>query len=106
MPDLINPEYWSDDGDKHILWFDELCASCKASGNCPLIQVMYQHKILTASGCHVINCELYDADTTSPHYVPPDADMEAIRTVNVETIQQSVDLLNDLLGKAIADVSV
>lgn len=106
MPDLINPEYVGPGDPRHILWKDELCVSCNVSGNCPLLQVLHSHEILTASGCHVVSCKLYDPDTTSPYYVPPDADMGTIHRINVDTLQQSAELLNTILGKALDHVNV
>lgn len=100
MPDMINPELMN--GKKqHIVWKDEICASCKsAESSCPLIQVLHSHTIMTHSGVHVSNCDLYDPDEKSEYYIPPGADMEKIARANIEALHQQVDLLNDILERS------
>ena len=71
MPDLINPTF--NEGKKEtIIWIDELCISCKRSEDCPLIQLITEHRIMTHGGIHVSNCGLYDPDADSPYYVSPE----------------------------------
>jgi len=111
MPDLINPEY-NDGIKKHIVWKDELCASCLNAGNCPLLQCVYQHTILSHSGIHVANCDVYRPDLDSEYYIPPmmegetefdPATLDKIRGVNVAALQQQVDALNDMLRTVIEE---
>lgn len=102
MPDMINPEFTKKK--EHIIWKDELCASCLNTGNCPLIQCLHNHIILTHSGIHVSRCDNYAADESSDYYIPPDANMEVIMQVNVAALEQQIDLLNKTL-KGINDVS-
>lgn len=64
MPDLINPAH--NGGNKEMrLWVDELCKVCKNRENCPLIQVIHRHTILTMSGMHVCNCDLQGRPSTT-----------------------------------------
>ena len=112
MPDLVNPEF--NDGKKlHIIWKDELCASCLNVGNCPLLQAIYQNTILSHSGIHISNCDAYEPDVLSDYYIPPydpddpDAmDAERIRFVNIEAYKQQVETLNELLSKAMSSLGV
>jgi hypothetical protein len=105
MPDLINPDF--NDGKKtHVVWRDEKCASCLNVGNCPLIQIIYQHTIMTHSGIHVAHCDSYSADVNSEYYIPSDADMSEIARVNAEALQQQVDLLNDVLKEVTSGVNI
>jgi len=104
MPDLINPEH-NNGLKEHIVWKDERCASCLNVGNCPLIQVMHDNTIMTLSGCHVFSCDGYKPDVESPYYVSPDAiDMDTIRNIDTETIQQSMDLLTRLMDEVSQNV--
>ena len=98
MPDMINPE-WNNGQLKHIVWNDELCASCLNAGSCPLIQVLYNHVILTHSGVHVAQCKTYSPDKSSRFY-HDDNDMEKIKEINTAAMQQQIDLLNELMRKA------
>lgn len=112
MPDLINPEF-NNGEKKHIIWKDELCASCLNVGNCPLLQAIYQNAILSHSGIHVSNCDAYEPDVTSDYYIPPydpndpdSADIERIRFVNIEVYKQQVATLNELLSSAVESLGV
>lgn len=97
MPDLINPEQTAGEK-KHIVWYDELCASCKVVDNCPLIQTIHRHTIMTYSGIHVSNCDLYDPDVDSEFYVP-EGDRERAQNVKLAAMQQNIEELNAILER-------
>jgi hypothetical protein len=49
---------------------------------------------MTYSGVHVSNCDLYDPDTTSQYYLPPEAgveDMSNLRERELERLLGQVD---------------
>lgn len=97
MPSLINPE--QNNGKKeHIIWVDELCASCKGVENCPLIQALHRHTIMTYSGIHVSNCDLYDPDVTSEYYLESE-DLERATAINLATMEQQMRELTALLER-------
>lgn len=88
MPDLIV------DSNDHVIWPDELCASCLNTGSCPLLTTLHKHNIQTYSGIHVFRCNGYGADTSSQYYTDPDVrDPEKQIERNLETLQQEADLL-------------
>ena len=96
MPDLINPDY--NQGKKEFrIWVDELCKSCKVQDNCPLFQVLHRHTILTMTGMHVSNCELYEPDEESEYYLPLDATEEQARDINMRQIEQRLKIFTDKL---------
>lgn len=103
MPDLINPEYNNGKKD-HILWVDELCASCKERNNCPLIQTLHRHTIMTYSGIHVSDCDLYDPDKESEHYIDPEERFVSEK-IRIDALQQQLEVLNGLLERINGDVS-
>lgn len=99
MPDLINPDMTGGKKD-HIVWKDEICASCRLAGtSCPLIQLLHSTTLLTYSGIHVAKCDLYDPDESSEWYVPP-SDMEKQAYANLEALKQQIELLSDVLERA------
>lgn len=103
MPDLINPDL--NDGEKeHLIWVDELCASCKVVDNCPLIQTLHRHTIMTYSGIHVSNCDLYDPDLESEHYVDPEERLDSDK-FRVDVLQQQIEVLNNLLERFDGSIS-
>lgn len=88
MPDLIA------DTDDHIIWPDELCASCLNTGSCPLLITLHKYNIQTYSGVHVFRCDGYEADVSSPYYTDPDVRDPAKQIErNLETLQLEADLL-------------
>ena len=98
MPDLINPAY--NQGRKEFrIWADELCKSCLEQDNCPLFQVLHKYTILTLSGLHVASCTLYNPDRESEYYLPPDADAEAIKGINVKQLDQQLAILTEKLER-------
>jgi hypothetical protein len=97
MPDLINPEITKTV--EFIRWADELCSSCKCKDNhCPLIVVLGQVKIMTHSGIHVSDCDLYDPDTDSKYYLPPNADQDMVNAMNIEVARQSLSAMRKLMN--------
>lgn len=111
MPDLINPEF-NKGKREHIIWKDELCASCQNVGNCPLLQCIYDNIIMCHSGMHVANCAVYQPDVESEYYVTPPAnegdeyseeELERIHAVNAGALQQQIDALNNLLKTVIEE---
>jgi len=94
---LINPD--QNDGKKeHIIWVDELCASCKTAGNCPLIQTIHRHTIMTYSGIHVSNCDLYDADVDAEYYLAPEERYRADK-IDLAAMEQQIEELSALLER-------
>ena len=87
MPDLINPTY-NDGKKKFHIWLDELCQSCKAQDNCPLLLVLHRHTIMTMTGMHVSNCDLYDPDTESEYYLSSYPDAEDVLRINHQATEQ------------------
>jgi hypothetical protein len=81
-----------------ILHPNEICASCKNSGSCPLIQVLHENNILTWDGMRVQRCDLYVADESSPHYVAED-DAVARADAQVADLKDKLDRLNKAAGK-------
>jgi len=97
MPDVIPAS--NGEETQHRCWADELCASCKAVFNCPLLAALHKYNIQTFSGIHVSNCDLYDPDLESKYYIAPDAPMERIKEMNLQTMHEHFERLRESLGR-------
>jgi hypothetical protein len=96
MPDLSNAK------DTHIIWKDELCASCKVVDSCALIQTMHDYNIFTYSGMHVASCKHYDPDTSSPFYVNPEEGFTAkVQELNAEALEQEISIQLEEVKKSL-----
>lgn len=99
--DLINPAM-NNGEKKHIVWKDELCASCKAIDECALLKVIYEYTILTYGGIHVASCTEYAPDMSSPYYVDPEEGLtDKVKAINKEVLEQQASLRLEELKKYI-----
>lgn len=95
MPDLIDVE----NSKEVIIWYDELCASCKNTKSCQVMAAICTYTVQTYSGMHICVCDMHLPDKESEFYVPPGASAKDRTDVALKTLQQRMDLLRSAIGE-------
>lgn len=85
-----------------MVWPDEMCAACKKNDaeHCPLLSVMTEYGIEFVSGCRVWECNLYDPDTESEHYIPEIGSPNRLDRLTEQTIKALTKQIEYLLKRA------
>jgi hypothetical protein len=67
--------------------------------DCPFLQAMREHGIMTLFGIHVSQCDLYDPDRESEYYLSSDASDDKLRELDICLLEQKLALLNEKLER-------